>query len=120
MSNDAAAADGAVPTTDTPPPATEAELRAEITRTRAQLGENVDALTEKLDVKAQAGQKVSGVTDRVGQQARRIREKLPRPVTQTLDRAAQSVAPPARKLGDRLRPYRAGSPPARSSLPSRA
>lgn len=53
-------------TATTPEPAKDAsadEIVADIERTRAQLGESVNALTVKLDVKAQAKNKVDDVKD---------------------------------------------------------
>lgn len=46
-------------------PATVEEAQAEIERTREHLGETVDALAAKADVKAQAQRKVAEVKDRV-------------------------------------------------------
>jgi len=42
-------------------PTTTDEIRAEIEETRAELADTVDRLSEKLDVKAQAGRKVTEV-----------------------------------------------------------
>jgi ElaB/YqjD/DUF883 family membrane-anchored ribosome-binding protein len=43
------------------PPEDPAQLRAEIERTRRELGDTVAALAEKTDVKARAKEKVSGI-----------------------------------------------------------
>ncbi|KKF03478.1 DUF3618 domain-containing protein [Mycolicibacterium obuense] len=45
------------------------ELQADIERTRAELGETVGALTEKLDVKGRAQQKVADTKDAVSQRS---------------------------------------------------
>ncbi len=58
----------------TPPPpgkdADAAEIQADIERTRAELGSTVEALSEKLDVKAQAQNTLHDVTQRVTEQAK--------------------------------------------------
>ncbi len=56
---------------DRPEPGNEAsadEVEADIARTRAELGDTVDALTQKLDVKAQAQHKADELKDRAGEQ----------------------------------------------------
>ncbi|WP_205660655.1 DUF3618 domain-containing protein [Amycolatopsis antarctica] len=58
---------------DTPRPAKDAsadQIEADIERTRAELGHTVDALSEKLDVKSQARNKVDDVKQRATEQAR--------------------------------------------------
>lgn len=63
---------------DTPPPSKDAgaaEIEADIERTRADLGHTVEALTEKLDVKAQAQHKLDDVKQRATEQTRAVRER---------------------------------------------
>src|SRR5688572_14990463 len=60
--------------TVTPPPAetTDAdlgEIRADIVRTRAELGDSVEALAAKADVKTRARERVTAVKDRAAQGA---------------------------------------------------
>ncbi|MEH3139371.1 MAG: DUF3618 domain-containing protein [Mycobacterium kyogaense] len=45
------------------------ELQADIERTRAELGETVGALTDKMDVKGRAQQKVADTKDAVAQRS---------------------------------------------------
>ncbi len=56
---------------DLPPPGTDAgveEIESDIARTRENLGNTVDELTQKLDVKAQAQHKVHDIKERAGEQ----------------------------------------------------
>ena len=53
----------------------QAELKQEIERTREQLGETVEALAAKADVKAQAQAKVSQVTERLKSKAAQARQQ---------------------------------------------
>jgi ElaB/YqjD/DUF883 family membrane-anchored ribosome-binding protein len=50
---------------ETQPQQTPEELRREIERTRRELGDTVDALSQKADVKQQARQKKEAVQERV-------------------------------------------------------
>lgn len=52
-------------------------MRADIAATRAELQDTVDALSEKLDVKAQAGKKIEAA-----------KAKAPEPVQQAVDTVA--------------------------------
>lgn len=63
------------------------EVRADIAATRAELQDTVDALTDKLDVKKQAGKKVDEVKSEV-------RAKTPEPVQQ----AVETVSPYGKQL----------------------
>ena len=61
-----------------PPPGPNAgveELQADIEQTRAELGETLGALSEKVDVKAQARRRAELAKDAVEQQARHVNEK---------------------------------------------
>jgi len=56
---------------DRPPPGTDAgvaEIESDIARTRENLGNTVDELTQKLDVKSQAQHKVHDIKERAGEQ----------------------------------------------------
>lgn len=75
---------------DTTPPgkdADAAEIQADIERTRADLGSTVEALSEKLDVKAQAQNKVQDVTHRAAEQAKAVQARG----GQVLDRARHAA-----------------------------
>lgn len=57
---------------DLPPPGKDAgveDIEADIARTRENLGNTVDELTQKFDVKAQAQHKVQDLKERAGEQA---------------------------------------------------
>jgi hypothetical protein len=54
---------------------TEGELRADIERTRQQLGETAEALAAKADLKAQAKQKANQLKDQATERAHQVREQ---------------------------------------------
>jgi len=58
------------------PDATADELQADIEQTRADLGETVDALTQKLDVKARAKGKASEIRQGAGDVAARAKDSV--------------------------------------------
>ncbi|WP_461666712.1 DUF3618 domain-containing protein [Gordonia sputi] len=67
--------------------ASAAEVEADIARTREELGQTVDALTDKLNVKAQARSKTRQVTNRAGQQVHAARARGAHAFAQLADRA---------------------------------
>ncbi len=83
-------------------PAGAAEIREEIDRTRADLAETVDALHDKLDVKARAKTKAHDVSATVSTTATKLKQQAPPPVQSALDRGASAIAPAAA----RAEPYR--------------
>jgi Protein of unknown function (DUF3618) len=95
---DAPAAASAQPTAETP-----AELRADIERTRQELGDTVAALAEKTDVKARAKEKVAEVrgtvTHKKTELMGRARESSPEgansAATQVKTKAQQNPVPTA-------------------------
>lgn len=60
------------------------EIQTDIDQTRQQLGETVEALSAKLDVKAQARQKVDDTKARVVGTAQSARQKAAGPAVPTL------------------------------------
>jgi hypothetical protein len=86
-----------------PTPESPAELRAEIERTRQDLGDTVAALAEKTDVKARAKEKVaevkSNVTEKKTELMGRARESSPEgassAATQVRTKAQQNPVPTA-------------------------
>lgn len=66
------------------------ELAEEIERTRAQLGETVEALTAKADVKARAQAKVSQLSTRVRGKANQARQQASQQVQQAGKQAKQA------------------------------
>ena len=77
------------------------EIREEIEQTRAELGETVDALTSKLDVKAQAHDRVDAAKATVAAKATQAKQAAPVPVRNALDQASSAAAP----LVEKARPY---------------
>jgi hypothetical protein len=78
------------------------EIREEIDRTRADLAQTVDALHDKLDVKARAKTKAHDVSASVSTTATKLMQQAPPPVQAALDRSASAIAPAAAKA----QPYR--------------
>jgi Protein of unknown function (DUF3618) len=61
---------------DLPPDATPEEIEAHIQESRERLASTVDALTNKLDVKAQAKQKAQETSEQVKHKARETTERV--------------------------------------------
>ena len=57
------------------PDADVGELRTDIEQTRAELGETINALTDKMDVKAHVQRRVEHAKDAVEQQAHHVNQK---------------------------------------------
>lgn len=64
------------------------ELREDIARTREQLGETVEALAAKADIKARAQQKAADTVGQVRQRARQAADRMPGPA----DKRSASLA----------------------------
>jgi Skp family chaperone for outer membrane proteins len=75
-------------------------LKAEIEATRAELAETADALAAKLDVKAQAGQKVHAVGEKVGDRYASLRNSAPEPVQKVLGKAEHAAQPVVAKAAE--------------------
>jgi cobalamin biosynthesis Mg chelatase CobN len=68
------------------------QLRQDIERTREQLGETVEALVAKTDVKAQAKEKVNNLTDRLKGTTVQAKEQATARVTQARDQLASKTS----------------------------
>jgi len=85
----------------------EAELaRQQIEQTRAELAETVDALSDKLNAKAQAAEKVGEVKARIAATAHQAKQSAPEPVQRALDAAGAKASPVAHQVAQRTAPYR--------------
>ena len=80
-------APGATVTAPTHPPEDPAQLRADIERTRQDLGDTVAALAEKTDVKARAKEKVAEVRRNVSGKRTELRHNVSEKRTELMDRA---------------------------------
>lgn len=81
------------PGADRPEPGTDAapeELETDIARTRRELGETLESLTDRLDPKAQADKQVEHVKERARDQVDRARASA----RSTLSQARRAVADP--------------------------
>jgi hypothetical protein len=86
-------------------------LTEEIDRTRAQLGETVEALAAKADVKARARDKAAEVTGHVASAADQLREQAAARASQVRDGLADKVTGARRTVaasGDKVRQQVAG------------
>jgi chromosome segregation ATPase len=81
-------------------------VRSDIEQARAELAETVDALSDKLDVKARAGDKVSDAKAKVAETAARAKQAAPPPVQHALDVASQKAAPVVSQVSQKAAPHR--------------
>lgn len=94
-------------TEHTPGPADDAEaVRADIIAARAELSATVDALTDKVDVKARANDKIAEVKQKAAETVTRAKHSAPEPVQQALDRAGAKAAPLAHQVSEKAAPHR--------------
>lgn len=73
------------------------ELQAEIEKTREELGDTVEALAEKADVKAQAKARIESAKDAAQQKREDVGAKLKSATPETAAAGAQQVAMTAKK-----------------------
>ena len=87
-----------------PQPVSSDELQTDIEHTREQLGQTVDALSEKLDVKAQAEYKLHNAKDHATAQLESMRGRAERVAAQAKDAATdeQDNLKPAVPIGAAL------------------
>ena len=81
-------------------------VRADIAATRAELSETVDALSQKLDVKHIAAEKVGDARRKVSETAARAKQSAPEPVQHALDRAGEKAGPLAHQMSEKAKPHR--------------
>ncbi|MER7124056.1 DUF3618 domain-containing protein [Streptomyces goshikiensis] len=92
--------------TPAPSPGTSgsAELREQVERTRDELGQTVEGLAAKTDIKSQAAEKATLVSDQIREKARQaaqlVRNKIPDPVLQRTAQAATQVRESSAKAGE--------------------
>jgi transposase len=76
------------------------DLKSEIEQTRAELADTVDALTAKLDVKAQAAERAHELAEKATARYSDAKNSAPEPVRQaigTVEQAARPVVAKARQ-----------------------
>ena len=81
-------------------------VRSDIEQARAELAATVDALSDKLDVKARAGDKVSEAKAKVVEGAARAKQAAPPPVQHALDVAGAKAAPVVSQVAHKAAPHR--------------
>lgn len=77
------------------------EIKADIEHTRAQLAGTVDALTDRLDVKARATERAHELGHRAAEKAEQVKAAAPEPVQKAMDKAGQAAKPVLDKIVDR-------------------
>jgi uncharacterized membrane protein YdfJ with MMPL/SSD domain len=83
--------------TENPASTSQEHLRAEIEQTRKQLGDTVDKLAAKVDVKAQAKERVEAVKATISDKAAQAKSAAPPPVQHALEQAGSAAAPAVNK-----------------------
>lgn len=78
------------------------QLREEIERTRAEMSATVDAIADKVNVKAKAEEKVADVKQKVVDSAALAKQSAPAPVQSALDKAG----PVAHQVSAKVGPHR--------------
>ena len=85
-------------------------IRADIEQTRAELAQTVDALSDKLNVKAQAGDKAAAAKEaarqKVAAAAAQAHAAAPAPVQHALDSVGQKAGPVVHQAAGKIEPYR--------------
>jgi Protein of unknown function (DUF3618) len=81
-------------------------VRSDIEQTRAELAATVDALSDKLDVKGRAGDKVTEVKAKVAETATHVKESAPPQVQHALDVAGQKAGPVVQRVSEQAAPHR--------------
>ncbi len=82
------------------------EIRTDVEQTRAELAKAVDALSDKVNVKARAGDKVGEAKAKVSGAAAQAKAKAPESVQRALDTVGAKAGPVAHQASEQIRPYR--------------
>jgi ElaB/YqjD/DUF883 family membrane-anchored ribosome-binding protein len=81
-------------------------LRTEIEQTRAELAQTVDALSDRLNVKARLGVKATTMRQQVAGAMSQARQAAPQPAQDSIDRMSNAAAPVLRDVSRRAVAYR--------------
>ncbi len=81
-------------------------LRAEVDRTREDLGETIDELAGRLDVTDQAQRQVDHARAVAADAFTSAKDRAPEPVQHAVDRASERVGPLVAETKQRAQPYR--------------
>lgn len=82
-------------------------VRADIADTRAELAATVDALNEKLDVKARARAKAAAARDKASAGVQQVKQRTPEGLQRAIGRAGQKASPVVHNVSDKTAPHRA-------------
>ena len=102
------------------PPADPDQIRQEIERTRDQLGETVEALVAKADVKAQAKERVGQLSDRLKDKTAQVKDTAAQAKDQATARVGQARSQLAGKTSDAKTAAVQTGGPARDQIQARA
>lgn len=81
-------------------------IRSDIEQARADLADTVDKLSDKMNVKSQASDKVAAAKTKIADSAARAKSSAPPQVQQALDKAGEKAAPIAHQIGEKTEPHR--------------
>ena len=82
------------------------QIRTDIEQTRAELADTVDALSDKLNVKARAGDKAGEAKAKVSSAVAQAKAKTPEPVQHAFETVGARARPVAHQASEQIRPYR--------------
>jgi chromosome segregation ATPase len=102
------------------PPDDPEQIRQEIERTRDQLGETVEALVAKADVKAQAKERVGQLSDRLKDKTAQVKDTAAQAKDQATARVGQARSQLAGKTSDAKTAAVQTGGPARDQIQARA
>jgi Protein of unknown function (DUF3618) len=89
-----------------PEPTDPDAIRADIERTRSELSDTVNQLSEKLNPKTQATDKVAAAKQAVAERAAKAKAAAPPQVQHAMDQVSAKAAPVARQVSQQAEPYR--------------
>ena len=79
--------------TENPGPTSPGHLRPELDEAREKLGETVDQMAAKLDVKVQAKERVDAMKSTISDKAAQVKNAAPPPVQHAMEKAGSAAAP---------------------------
>lgn len=89
-----------------PAPSDPEAIRSHIEHSRAELSDTVDQLSAKLNVKAQATDKIAAARSKLADRAVKAKASAPPPVQRAIDKAGEKTAPIVHRIGEKAEPHR--------------
>lgn len=81
-------------------------IRSDIDQTRTELADTVDELSGKLNIKAQAGDKVTAAKGKIVDRAAKAKASAPPQVQRAMTKVSERATPIAHQVGDKAAPHR--------------